>query len=442
MEDLSQDVSESAISENTNTLLGRQEVVSLLRYINEEYYYWDKVKVLPFPHGVDPNDIWGIVKLRRTIEPQILQFGNYRFHWNINNKLLKLLHVLDMNVSRSPDSQNRISAEDKKRYLVSSVMEEAIASGQLAGSATARKKAKEMLRQNKRPADISDQVIVNTYATIKKIIEIKSEPLTKENLLELHKLIITDTLSTTAKESTLRGDNEKNITDISSGDVVHTPPDFRELNDLISALCILFNDQDTGTFIPPLVKASIIHFMVGFIHPFTDGNGRIARALSYWYLLKKGYLLTEYLSVSRPMLRAKAQYAKAFQHTEIDDRDLTYFILFNLKILNQSVDELKTYIQRKNNENSGAAAVIGTGGISYRQSLVIQWFQKEPGLLLTIKEMQNKFAISNGSARNDLHDLHQKGILQLRQINKVKAGFVKSANFDTMLQMYKNDLQN
>ena len=77
--------------------------------------------------------------------------------------------------------------------------------------------------------------------------------------------------------------------------------------------------------------------MIGFIHPFVDGNGRTARALFYWYLLKNGYWLTEYLSISRLIVKSKAQYARAYQYTEMDDNDLTYFIDYNVKKINQAL---------------------------------------------------------------------------------------------------------
>ena len=50
--------------------------------------------------------------------------------------------------------------------------------------------------------------------------------------------------------------------------------------------------------------------MLAYMHPFTDGNGRTARALFYWYMLKRGYWLTEYLSISRIIARSKKTYEK------------------------------------------------------------------------------------------------------------------------------------
>jgi Fic family protein len=66
--------------------------------------------------------------------------------------------------------------------------------------------------------------------------------------------------------------------------------------------------------------------MIGWIHPFTDGNGRTARAIFYWYMLKKGYWL-ENLSISRIIKDTlKLNMKKSILYSEADGNDLGYFI--------------------------------------------------------------------------------------------------------------------
>src|SRR5260221_12066996 len=114
---------------------------------------------------------------------------------------------------------------------------------------------------------------------------------------------------------------------------------------LMEEFCLFANDsKNENFFLHPIAKAIILHFLIGYIHPFSDGNGRTARALFYWYLIKKGYWLIEYMSVSRIILSSKAQYARAYQYTELDHNDCTYFILYNLKCIGRALEELKAYI--------------------------------------------------------------------------------------------------
>ncbi len=83
------------------------------------------------------------------------------------------------------------------------------------------------------------------------------------------------------------------------GDIVFTPPTFEDIPEFTETLCDFFNNDNPSNFIHPIIKGIIVHFMLAYMHPFVDGNGRTARALFYWYMLKEGYKLTEYMSISR-----------------------------------------------------------------------------------------------------------------------------------------------
>jgi Fic family protein len=406
----------------------------LINEINEKYYYWDKVKYLKMPENVEPQIAWVVAKVRRMNTPYKIKFGNYSFSWFLNARIQKQLHFFDLNIGGNLESRSLIPREDKNRYLISSIMEEAIASSQIEGAVTSRKVAKEMLRKNTPPKDKSQQMIVNNYETIQKILALKDYDLTIDRIVEIHKLISTNTLTYREEEGAFRKSNDINVVDVSDGSIVHTPPGFDEINTLINGLCIFFNDDSEDVFIHPIIKASIVHFMIGFIHPFVDGNGRTARALFYWYLLKKGYWLTEYLSISKLILKSKAQYARAYQYTEIDNNDLTYFIDYKLKTMRLAFEGLREYLQRKINEKRKITEFIKIQSINDRQALILKWFYEEPDILLTVREVQSRIGVSNQTARTDLQALAKLGYLELIKVNLKTEAFVKSEKFEDLLR--------
>ena len=70
-------------------------------------------------------------------------------------------------------------------------------------------------------------------------------------------------------------------------------------------MCRAFaNGLTPDKFIHPVIRSMILHFWLAYDHPFVDGNGRTARALFYWSMLKYGYELFEFLSISRILLKA------------------------------------------------------------------------------------------------------------------------------------------
>ena len=408
-----------------------QEIVTR---INDNYLYWDKIKYQKLPQKTDPKVLWAAVKFGRTIHAKHLRFGKYNFKFNLTDFIQKGLHEFDLNIGGQLGTKSVIPNEDKKRYLISSIMEEAIASSQIEGAVTTRKKAKEMLRKSRKPKTKSEQMIVNNYLTIRHIVEFQNEPLTIEELYSIHKLITNQTLDDPTDEGKFREDNEINVVDVTDGEIIHTPPDYKEVPKLMRELFEFFNDKNKEQFIHPIIKGCIVHFMIGFIHPFVDGNGRCARALFYWYLLKNGYWLTEYLSISRLIVKSKAQYALSFVHSEVDENDLTYFINYKLKTMNLAFDSLREYIQRKINEKRNFVQFQRISGINERQALIIKWVYEEPDILLTVKEIETRLSVSNQTGRTDLSGLVKLGYLELVELNKKSRAFYKSSQFDILLK--------
>jgi len=220
---------------------------------------------------------------------------------------------------------------------------------------------------------------------------------------------------------------------VMADETVHTPPDAGMIPEFAKDLCDYFNDKNTTPYLHPIIRGIIIHFMIGFFHPFVDGNGKTARALFYWYMLKEGYWMTEYLSISRVIAKSKKAYEKAYLYTEKDEFDLGYFINYNLKVLEQAYNELKNYIQRKQAEKQMATNYIQLGNINERQAQIIHIYTNKPNEILTVKDLQGRFDISPTTAKQDLIGLVDIGLLNEISLNKIKKGYVKSDKFEEII---------
>ena len=252
------------------------------------------------------------------------------------------------------------------------------------------------------------------------------------------KVMTEGTLKDSQNSGRFRTNNDNVVVeDKITHEVVHTPPSAEDIPQFIKELCEFFNSDNHRIFIHPIIRGIIIHFMIAYIHPFVDGNGRTARALFYWYMLKEKYWLTEYMSISRVIAKSKHSYEKAFLYTECDELDLGYFVSYNLRVLNLSFQQLKSYIEKKQREKKAANAFMAIGNINERQAQIIQYFYDKPNEIITVKEMQNRFAITAMTARKDLADLVQKGYLTEIGINNVKKGYMKSNQFDGIVSLQK-----
>lgn len=403
----------------------------LISHINDQYMYWDKVKYQKTLPPIAPEVLWTLVKLNRINSIKV-NFGKETFKFNLTNTIQKGLHEFDLHIGGNLASKSVIPENDKKKYLVSSIMEEAIASSQIEGAVTSRKKAKDMLRKNISPKNKSEQMIVNNYRTIKHIVTIQDEQINFDNFFEIHRLVTAQTLDDSNDVGRFRLNDEINVVDVVDGEIVYSPPNFTKIPNLIEELFAFFNKNDESQFIHPIIKGCIIHFMIGYIHPFVDGNGRTARALFYWYLLKNGYWLTEYLSISRLIAKSKNQYAQAYIYSETDNNDLTYFIQYKIKTMQLAYNSLKEYIERKIKEKKLLNNFNRIRGINERQAQIMKWVNEED-LMLSVKEIENRFSISNQTARTDLSGLVKKGYLEENSINKKTRVFHKSSKFEKLL---------
>lgn len=413
-------------------MLTNQQMQPLFQKISSEYLYWDKVKYMA-PKGTDKQVLWQAVKIQRLLNAQDIQFGKYTFHFTVTKNMLALLHDFDMNFGGNLGTKSIIPASDKNYYLISSIMEEAIASCQMEGASTTRRIAKDMLRKRLKPVNKSQQMIVNNYETISKISQYKQTDFTLEGLLDIHRSISRKTLDNSEDEGVFRKNDDIFVVDGITGHIAHTPPSFTEIDAMIRDLCEFANSDNSDNFIHPIIKGIIIHFVLAYIHPFVDGNGRTARSLFYWYMIKKGYWLTEYLSISRIIYTNKKAYEKAFQYTENDGNDLSYFIQYHLEVMEKAFEELKKFLQRKIDEQQNILQFVGISNINERQRYVIKTISENTHTLFTPKELATQFAISTRSARTDLQKLVEMGYLSVTNLNRRALGYIKSEHFEELL---------
>ena len=151
-------------------------------------------------------------------------------------------------------------------------------------------------------------------------------------------------------------------------------------------------------------------------------------------MIKKGYWLTEYLSISRVIYTNKRAYERAFLYTEHDENDLSYFIQYHLDVMKKAFEELKKYLQCKIDEQQNMLRFAGIANINERQRYVVRTILEGKRALFTPKELATQFDVSPKSARTDLQDLVKMGYLSMTSLNKRAVGYVKSDQFEELLK--------
>jgi Fic family protein len=404
-------------SEKIIPLMTSPEIRALVTQANNEYLAWERAKYLKSTIDVLPEHLWVLIKMSRTGKLQSLPLesikgGNFNF-W-LPDSVLKDLHFIDKNAGgRITLDRPDLPKEARERYLINSLMEEAIASSQIEGAATTRKVAKEMLRTGRPPRNKAETMIRNNYLTIQSIKRFAKKPLTMDILNDMHRSLTEGTLDDPTAAGRFRTETDSIIVvDESDGQTLHVPPPAADLPRRMEKFLAFANDMGVDPFIHPVVRAVLLHFWLAYEHPYVDGNGRVARAVFYWYMLSNDYWLIEYLSISRIIYRSVSQYARAYLHSERDENDATYFLVYHLRAIRLALDDLHLYLKRKQEETTRAEKILRkTAGLNYRQKALLQHALKHPDAVYTIQSHRNSHNIAYATARADLLALVKRNFL-------------------------------
>lgn len=409
------------------------------REIDDHHYrHWDEVRYRPPPPGLSHREWWLAIKLRRSgprTQVPLRSTNGLPFSFTLTDGVMEHIHELDRTLGSVLEVTEPVATPElRDRYIVQSLMEEAFTSSRIEGAVATRREAREMLHSGRKPRNKSEQMIVNNYITMQRIRELKKEPLTPELIFDLHRLITADTLDDPADAGRLRQPNETIRVDDIYGTVFHVPPPAPELEQRLGAMCEFANQKTPKAFVHPVLRAIILHFWLAYDHPFVDGNGRTARALFYWSILRQGYWLAEFLSISQFILRAPIQYYRAFLHTETDDNDLTYFLVHQIDVMGKARDALHAHLKAEAKRTQALrtkSRVLSL--LNLRQVVLIEHALKHPGFDYTIYGHRRSHSVSYATARSDLLELEKKGLLRSFRVGR-EFHFRPSADLEARLR--------
>jgi len=405
--------------------------LALLRAGSEQappgYPPWEKVRHLKPPAGLTTEEWWAGIKLARIPALRDLPLHDTSgspFRYGLPDTVLRLLHAIDQRCSGEVAMDDVVTTDGQamQRYLVNSLMEEAIRSSQLEGAVTSQRVAKELLRSGRQPRDRSERMILNNFNALTFMREQVEEPLTPSLVLELQRLLTEGTLDEPETAGRLQRPEEERVVVMNRDDgrVLHVPPPADQLPARLEAMCTFANQPDDGDrFLHPVVRAILLHFWLAYDHPFVDGNGRTARALFYWCMRRRRYWLVEYLSISRILHDAPGRYNRSYLHSESDDNDTTYFLLYQLEVIERAIREFHAYLHHKTEQIRTVEQLIADApDFNHRQLALLGDALRHPDRQYTIGAHATTHRVTHETARADLAELAERALLHRTRTGK------------------------
>ncbi len=393
--------------------------------------YLNKIEIgYRLPADLTLEETWKKIFAERRERAEILPLLDERGEnfWLYNTKPLQgKLHQID---GRGKDSMYALIRKEIENELVfDSLIDEAWASNVIEGAFTTHQRAKEMVRRNLTPRDKNELMVKNNHLAMLHLLEHRDADFNLDFILEIHRIITQDTIENPEYSGRFR-DTEVYIMD-KAQNVIFKPMPAEIIRPNLDNLVRWVNADQEEDFIHPVVRASIIHFYMVYVHPFSDGNGRTARALFYYYLLKNRYEFFKYFSISAIIAERRDKYYKAIKDVEDYDNDLTYFLLFSSDIVLKSIDEITDKIIKKY-QTKIISGKLGEMSIylNKRQDKLIKSCIEQDIKNITTRKFEKIFKVSYVTARSDLNELVYHGLFKKQKVGK---NFIFSADLKAFL---------
>lgn len=253
------------------------------------------------------------------------------------------------------------------------------------------------------------QEVLNYRNVLKFIEEYDKNDITDESLKHIHsmtvnRLLLDDATGVYRKTQVV-------VKNSATGEVTFRPPPAIEIPFLISSFLQWLNTSQQDD-IHTVLKAGIAHYEIVRIHPFLDGNGRVARALATLVLFKAGYDIKRFFSLEEHYDREPLSYYESLQAVGKSNGNLTpwleYFtqgLAIELTRIKEKIKSLSTDLKLKKSLGGQQLA------ISERQIKIVEFVQ-ENGFLQNKSFFELFPMISEDTVLRELKDLIKKGILK------------------------------
>lgn len=384
-----------------------------------------------FPESMDITLAWGIIKSARRQQQQSLMFPRPP----LASASFMLTPLIQRTVSQADryatthalqGMSDKVGERERLGYLLEGLIEdEAISSSQLEGAATTLHVAKKMLRRNREPRTADERMILGNYKLMQHAWQVRDQPLSLAMICEFHRIAVAGIDDDQYRPGAFRDTDDVVVVD-QDGDIVHQPPPAEGLEARLQSVCDWVNachdDAQRPEYLHPLVKAVVLHFTIGFEHPFRDGNGRVARALFYWFMFKNEYAAFRYIAISVLLKRAATRYGKSYLYSETDGLDLTYFIEYQCEVIGRAIALFQENFQRVTRDIEECNAWLDRSGLnqrmSHRHQLVLQVARAGLANVFTITNVADRLGCSYNTAAKVLNDLVDYGLFRKRKAGR------------------------
>lgn len=391
------------------------------------YQHFDKLR-FRIPEGLDHVLVWSLVKLARERQlSDVVALGDpvHRCQLLLTPAIYAATSECDRHTTAAALEwmSSKIGEQKHVTYLLNDLIEdEAISSSQLEGASTTTRVAKDLLKRQRAPRTPDEKMILGNYRMMQFVWDNRARPLSADLIAEIHQVGVENIDDEHYYPGVFRANDEVVVQD-GDGNVVHSPPPAKGLEARLEALAAWANSNHSAfksnNYLHPLIKAIVLHFAIGYEHPFRDGNGRVARSLFYWFMFKHDFAAFRYIAISTLLKAAPVQYGKSYLYTETDDMDLTYFVDYQSRTIIRGIADFKEAYEKTLADMNAFNRFLFDSGLyaqlNDKQKTVLQVASDDKSMQFTAVNLKESLGCSYNTAASVLNGLVDLGLFHKRK---------------------------
>ena len=248
---------------------------------------------------------------------------------------------------------------------------------------------------------------------------VNRQKFSEKDLLKIHQLTVEKVLP--SDKSGKYRTTQVVVKNSKTGEISFKPPLASEVKKLIGDFFVWLNSEDTSD-IHPVILAGIVHYVLAYIHPFVDGNGRVARSFATMVLFAKGYDSKKFFSLEEYFDRDAKRYYETLQSVSnqkvdtLQDRDLTSWLEYFCEGLAQELERVKERV-KKLSLDSRLKGRTGQIMLSERQIKLVEFIETY-GSISNSQWRSLLSDFSDDTILRDLKDLQKKGLIKKKGSTK------------------------
>jgi len=405
------------VVESVIRFLDRSDVEALFDTAARDSLSPERLANTPLPAGLtlrETEELLAAVRRLGALRSPFPDFEGRPYWYALTQEMLWNLRVIGHECAQGSDLSRAIEDREGKRFLVRSLVDEAIAVSRLDGASISHRSARELLQLDATPSSDDERVVVNTHRALNDLARYADQDVTPQLLIALYERVTSGTDHPPFDPGEMRREAATAMTRV----------------EMLEALCAVANDSERVRSEHPAITALLLQWAVQYWQPFPRWNGALSSLLFRLQALRRHYPVLGFLPISSTIaawqdgeITPPTVIIAPEQEEVVLDRygegDLSLAITVRLQLVRIALEKLHGYVTEATERDVTLRSLLQHDTtLNSRQRSVLGRALRLPDATFRIRYHQTTHNIAYSTARADLMELQKSGYLQVVQEGK------------------------